>query len=324
MLGLQLVTGDGRILELGGGVVKNVAGYDLTKLVIGSRGTLGLVTRVNVRLRSVPARDVTVPLTAPELEVLLDVAESVRELRLEAAALEVASPRLAQQLLGNGREAWLLLARFQGTAEATDDAEKQIARLAKTAGAEYRGSVPDGRALWAKLSAREAAAALVVRLADRPAALRATLALAREASAAVRPSPRAVGTANAGTRSAADAPPPWTGLAARDVPASAEHGVQPRDRPPVLLAHAGVGIVRWLVDAEDFGVARQERWAEALSAARAKLTARRGTLIVARAPAGLTGRLDAYGDPGPALRLMRGLKAEFDPAGVLAGGRFVV
>ncbi len=51
--GVRMVFSDGRAIVGGGKVVKNVSGYDLPKLFIGSRGTLGLVTRVTLRLRPV-------------------------------------------------------------------------------------------------------------------------------------------------------------------------------------------------------------------------------------------------------------------------------
>ena len=59
VLGLEIVTGDGRRLRLGGRVVKNVAGYDLVRLATGSRGSLGVVTEVSVRLFPRPASSAT-------------------------------------------------------------------------------------------------------------------------------------------------------------------------------------------------------------------------------------------------------------------------
>jgi glycolate oxidase FAD binding subunit len=55
VLGVTLVLADGTIASSGGKVVKNVAGYDLGKLVCGSRGTLALIGRVSLRLHPVPA-----------------------------------------------------------------------------------------------------------------------------------------------------------------------------------------------------------------------------------------------------------------------------
>jgi glycolate oxidase FAD binding subunit len=57
VLGMTVVTGDGRVLRLGGRVVKNVAGFDLLKPVVGSRGTLGVITSVCMRAFPVPACD---------------------------------------------------------------------------------------------------------------------------------------------------------------------------------------------------------------------------------------------------------------------------
>jgi glycolate oxidase FAD binding subunit len=51
VLGVHAILSDGRKLNAGGKVVKNVSGYDLTKLFVGSFGTLGLITRVTIRLR---------------------------------------------------------------------------------------------------------------------------------------------------------------------------------------------------------------------------------------------------------------------------------
>src|SRR6476661_1798208 len=59
-LGLEVVTGTGEIVRLGRRAAKGVAGYDLTSLMVGSEGTLGIVTQVTVRLRPAQAPERTV------------------------------------------------------------------------------------------------------------------------------------------------------------------------------------------------------------------------------------------------------------------------
>ncbi|MBI3567717.1 MAG: FAD-binding protein [Gemmatimonadetes bacterium] len=62
-LGLEFVDGAGNVARGGGRVVKNVAGFDLTRLLVGSWGTLGVITELSVRLRARPPVDETWCLT---------------------------------------------------------------------------------------------------------------------------------------------------------------------------------------------------------------------------------------------------------------------
>jgi glycolate oxidase FAD binding subunit len=119
ILGVTLVTGEGHLARVGGRVVKNVAGYDLTKLAAGSFGCFGVVTSVNLRLRAVPRADVTLVATG-ERDALLDAARAIQDTGITPAALEVMSP------LAAGRESWTLAVRLLGSAPAVD-AERQVA-----------------------------------------------------------------------------------------------------------------------------------------------------------------------------------------------------
>jgi FAD/FMN-containing dehydrogenase len=56
LLGLRFIDGRGRLINAGGKVVKNVAGYDMTRLIAGSSGTLGLITRVTMKTATRPER----------------------------------------------------------------------------------------------------------------------------------------------------------------------------------------------------------------------------------------------------------------------------
>jgi glycolate oxidase FAD binding subunit len=75
VIGMTIVLADGTVAHTGGKVVKNVAGYDLHKLMIGAFGTLGVITSVNFRLHSIPkctqSFTVSAPAAAPLGEFLL-------------------------------------------------------------------------------------------------------------------------------------------------------------------------------------------------------------------------------------------------------------
>lgn len=66
VLGVEFVTGDGKVVRGGGRVVKNVAGFDLVRLIAGSWGTLGVITEATLRLYSLPSQPVTVALNLPD------------------------------------------------------------------------------------------------------------------------------------------------------------------------------------------------------------------------------------------------------------------
>jgi glycolate oxidase FAD binding subunit len=50
VLGVQIINGEGKLLNFGGQVIKNVAGYDVSRLLVGSKGRLALVTEVSLKI----------------------------------------------------------------------------------------------------------------------------------------------------------------------------------------------------------------------------------------------------------------------------------
>ncbi|WP_442921936.1 MULTISPECIES: FAD-binding oxidoreductase [unclassified Microbacterium] len=89
VLGMQVVTGTGELVRLGRRTAKGVAGYDLTGLLVGSEGTLGIVTEITVRLRPARPPEQTI---AGFFDSLTDAGEAVREVAaagLTPSALEL-------------------------------------------------------------------------------------------------------------------------------------------------------------------------------------------------------------------------------------------
>lgn len=97
ILGITWVRHDGEIVRAGGRVVKNVAGYDLMKLITGSYGTLGILSQVTCRLYPMPACSQTVVVSG-ELEPLSRLTANLRNSALTPVALDWLSPALAKHL----------------------------------------------------------------------------------------------------------------------------------------------------------------------------------------------------------------------------------
>lgn len=91
MIGLTWVRHDGQIARAGGRVVKNVAGYDLMKLMTGSYGTLGVISQLTLRLYPVPDTSKTVVVTAAAAD-LTRLTHQVRSSPLTPVALDLFSP----------------------------------------------------------------------------------------------------------------------------------------------------------------------------------------------------------------------------------------
>ena len=105
VIGVRLVLADGTIARSGGKVVKNVAGYDLAKLLTGSYGTLAVVTEVTVRLHPLPQEEATVLARVPHDRLgpalALLVASQLAPRTLEVSARPGADPLLSIGLGGS-------------------------------------------------------------------------------------------------------------------------------------------------------------------------------------------------------------------------------
>ncbi|MDP2959181.1 MAG: FAD-binding oxidoreductase [Longimicrobiales bacterium] len=115
VLGLTVVSGDGRVLRLGGRVMKNVAGFDLVKLIVGSRGTLGVVISATLRVFPRPADDRAVVLEAEGPGPLLGSARGVLTATVVPASAVLVSPSPGD---APGRSA--LVVRVQGAPAAVE------------------------------------------------------------------------------------------------------------------------------------------------------------------------------------------------------------
>jgi glycolate oxidase FAD binding subunit len=163
-LGVEFVTGAGVIARGGGRVVKNVAGYDLTRLMIGAWGTLGVLTEISVRLHARPEADESFAVDVDPSTGAAQVRTLLRRLPFKPYACEVVNAALAKQLTGAPTAQALF--RLGGNAEAVRAQRDALAEL---------GTVREADAeVWSRLRAIEPPNAMVFRLSALPAAMGTT------------------------------------------------------------------------------------------------------------------------------------------------------
>jgi D-lactate dehydrogenase (cytochrome) len=89
VLGLQVVLADGRVIETGGRARKAANGYDLTRLMIGSEGTLGVITRVRLRLHGIPEAMLSAVCQFPDLKSAVETVIATSQSGIPVARMEL-------------------------------------------------------------------------------------------------------------------------------------------------------------------------------------------------------------------------------------------
>lgn len=152
VLGVRVALSDGTLAQAGGKVIKNVAGYDLSKLYAGSFGTLGAIVQLAVRLHPLPPATATALGTGTDPDTLAAAAATLSHAPLEQDALDV------HWLEGRGT----VLSRFAG-ATATRQAE-HAAELLRAAGLDADVVEADDPLWDAQRDAQRSAEGTVVRV----------------------------------------------------------------------------------------------------------------------------------------------------------------
>ena len=165
VLGIEVVLADGRAVRLGGRTIKDVAGYDLKRLFVGSEGTLGIITEATLRLRPPPPPFATVVATFADVvdagRAVVDVVGRIRPSALELMdrAAVAAVERVRPSGLDLGAAA-LLLARTDGDPAEADG----VVAACEAAGATYVARTDDADEGELLMGARRMAIPCVERL----------------------------------------------------------------------------------------------------------------------------------------------------------------
>jgi glycolate oxidase FAD binding subunit len=284
LIGVTVVTADGAIVKGGGKVVKNVAGYDLPKLFIGSYGTLGVIVEATVKLRPLPEQEELVSVRFDRLKDAGSAVKVVAASDLIPNAVELldgAGAIGAGLAAGSPTPGGVLVVGFDGVREQVDWQRAELARLTGPLG----GRDPRllDAAAWTRLptAAREAfsTTAAVMTLAVLPS----QVAEIMEQGAGI--------ARGRGLQSA------WA-------------------------AHAGVGVVRGALASEPTPK-DPAALAVVLAEWREMARAGGGYANLEWAPLVIKSQIPVWDDPGAAGRIMERIKAQLDPRNILNPGRFV-
>ncbi len=160
ILGLTAVLPDGSLIEAGGTCVKQSVGYDITHLLTGSEGTLGVVTRVNTRLIPLPEKHRTIIVACETPE---QASRTVSEIIAEGAVpaiLEYLNPSLVENVINPSVSKPIppcgacLMMELDGTASQIEDAGERIREISNAVGAVDVRIVEDDREAKAYWDAR--------------------------------------------------------------------------------------------------------------------------------------------------------------------------
>ncbi|HTZ72933.1 MAG TPA: FAD-binding oxidoreductase [Candidatus Aquilonibacter sp.] len=308
VLGMEFVTGDGVAGKSGGRVVKNVTGYDLHKLLIGSLGTLAVITKINLRTFPAPqslrafslhfanagaaaCRD-AVATSALKPMTMEIVSHTAAELFAHAHAFRREPHTLPEGALST--TAWTLVISFSGSEAMLDRSENEMRKMAESAGAERftRIGNVDGKPEPVNI------AACYVRL-------REFIPIALASS------------------------PGCTILKISVLPehiehvlACAKHAAEDHSMPWAAIAR-GIGVIYVAL----LPAARDEKPLHCVSATlnriREDCARLGGHSTIPWCPSEWKSALDIWGPDRPDLPLMRKVKNVFDPRGILAPGRFM-
>jgi glycolate oxidase FAD binding subunit len=289
LIGVRVAHADGTVTKGGAKVVKNVTGYDMNKLYVGSLGTLGVIVEATFRLYPMPPAEHTwlalFSTAAKAREAIAKIlasplVPSALELLNQSAAIEVGR----RSGVVTGPRGYLLAIAVASVPEAVRAQLEQARKMGKDAGG-GDGQILEGEAhekFWAAVCNFDSGQ-------DSRMVLKASVLMDKVGDAVTQ-----------GERVAE------------------KHGLSVR-----IISEAGTGIVRFYLRAEGAGPDGFRRLAEAVAPLRVFATEAKGSLLVLHAPPEVKVNVDVWGPVGEVFPLMRGLKERFDPGRTLNPGRFV-
>ncbi len=152
LLGVKFAACSGQVITSGSKTVKNVAGYDMKKLLVGSRGSLGMLVEATFRTLPLPAAEEALLVRTGTLEGALDIARAVRLSHLLPSAIEAVNREHWDLMAGHlglnteDRDAWWMVFSLRGHEGDVDEMRVGISRIAEERGAEVASSCHEEQA----------------------------------------------------------------------------------------------------------------------------------------------------------------------------------
>jgi glycolate oxidase FAD binding subunit len=146
VIGMQFATMDGKLVQSGGMVVKNVAGLDMAKLLIGSFGTLAAITKVNFKLIPIPPVSRTLLFSFEDLKSAMEARNAAIQGVLTPVAVDLLNPIVAAQLNLKG---YVLALLFSGNQAVIERSSKEAEKLGRPRAL----SAAEDQKFWSDLAA---------------------------------------------------------------------------------------------------------------------------------------------------------------------------
>lgn len=180
LIGIRLALTDGRLIKAGGNVVKNVAGYDIGRLMSGSHGSLAAIVSATFKLSPLPAATQTLVATFDRVDALVAAVSAITGSQLEPAAIEIRTGSSVGFVLSRISECYKLLLKFESTPAALDTYVQHARALMKPLDSQVVSSQSEVD-LWREhMRAPWRSRGMVVRFAWLPASLGAVLNFVNE------------------------------------------------------------------------------------------------------------------------------------------------
>lgn len=286
LIGAEFVDGKGQLCKSGGRVVKNVTGYDLHKLLIGSFGTLAAITRLNFRTFPFPELRRGFLAGFLTLEAALTFRDAVLESGLPLSNLETFGPEFVQHLAEYANRGWSVYAAFEGNETVVQRIERELQEKAGEAKSESHETL--------NALANERLSEGLRESFDSLRRLAPGVVLFRIALPSCESS---------------------------DIRELQTWALGSNLRGILLLRSHGVAYLSLLAEREE--ASAKESLCDAARNLFSWAERKRGSAMVLHAPLWLKEKVNVWGPAHPDFALMQRVKHAFDPQGIFAPGRFV-